>query len=127
MKIWLPLITVLAFGASIESSFAAVVLQDDFDSSTAITNWPGDTVFRSVPGPGNVNGSPSVDLVGTADGFGNLAFSGNSVDLDGTTGSGFSPAGELQSVVSLALGTYVVQFELAGNERGAPTQTVEIR
>ena len=126
MKIWLPLITVLAFGASIESSFAAVVLQDDFDSSTAITNWPGDTVFRSVPGPGNVNGSPSVDLVGTADGFGNLAFSGNSVDLDGTTGSGFSPAGELQSVVSLALGTYVVQFELAGNERGAPTQTVEI-
>jgi hypothetical protein len=126
MKSWLPLIAALSFGASVQSSSAGMVLQDNFDSSTAVLNWPGDTVFKSIPGPGNVNGSPSVDLVGTADGYGSLAFSGNSVDLDGTTGSGFSPAGELQSVASLALGTYVVQFELAGNMRGAPAQTVEI-
>jgi hypothetical protein len=126
MKIWLPLIAALSFGASVQSSSAGMVLQDNFDSSTAVLNWSGDTVFKSIPQPGNVNGLPSVDLVGTADGYGYLAFAGNSVDLDGTTGSGFTPAGELQSVASLALGTYVVQFELAGNMRGGPAQTVEI-
>jgi hypothetical protein len=120
------LVASLALGASVQSSSAGVVIQDNFDSSTAVLNWAGDAVFRSIPQPGNVSGSPSVDLVGTADGFGNLAFSGNSVDLDGSTGSGFTPAGQIQSVASLALGTYVIQFEIAGNMRGAPSQTVQI-
>jgi hypothetical protein len=126
MKVWFPVLAALALGASVQSSHAGVVISDNFDSSTAVLNWAGDGVFNTFPGPGNVNGQPSVDLVGAADGFGNLAFSGNSVDLDGSTGSGFSPAGAIKSVTSLALGTYVVQFELAGNMRGAPSQTVAI-
>ena len=55
-----------------------------------------------------------------------LVFSGNSVDLDGTTGSGNSPAGELQSITSLTTGNYTVQFMFAGNERGATAETTVI-
>jgi hypothetical protein len=59
--------------------------------------------------------------------FDNLAYStGNSVDLDGSTGTGFTPAGELQSVVSLAKGDYTVSFLLAGNLRGAFNQTTVV-
>jgi hypothetical protein len=83
------------------------------------------TVFRSIPQPGNVQGLPSVDLVGPGF-FANLAFSGNSVDLDGSTGNGNNPSGELQSVASLALGNYTVSFLLAGNLRGAPAQTTTV-
>jgi hypothetical protein len=104
---------------------AGVVLSDNFDAGTAQGNWAGDTTFLSIPQPGNVNGSPSVDLVG-AGFFDNLAFSGNSVDLDGSTGNGNNPSGELQSVASLTSGTYEVQFELAGNLRGATAQTTTI-
>ncbi len=48
------------------------------------------------------------------------------VDLDGSTGSGFTPAGVLQSVDTLALGNYEVSFYLAGNLRGAPGQTTTV-
>lgn len=64
MKLMIPVIAALALGASVQSSSAAIVLQDDFDGPTAQANWPGDAVFRSIPQPGNVSGSPSVDLVG---------------------------------------------------------------
>src|ERR1700748_663358 len=87
---------------SAQASFAGLVLQDNFAASTRPLNWSGDTTFKSIPQPANVQGSPSVDLVG-GNLFGNLAFSGNSVDLDGSTGNGNKPAGELQSVMSLAL------------------------
>jgi hypothetical protein len=110
----------------IQNANAYIVLQDNFDSDTAVLNWPGDSVFQSVIPPGSI-GTPSVDLVGVGDGFGNLAFSGNSVDLDGTTGSGNYPAGSLQSVISLPKGTYVVSFELAGNLRQAPAQITVVQ
>jgi hypothetical protein len=48
---------------------------------------------------------------------------GNSVDLDGSTGSGNFPAGELRSFMSFAQGNYIVQFDFAGNLRDAPAQT----
>ncbi|HWY63127.1 MAG TPA: PEPxxWA-CTERM sorting domain-containing protein [Rhizomicrobium sp.] len=115
-------LTTLGVGAA----NAAVVLSDNFDASVAVLNWAGDATFVSIPGPGNVIGMPSVDLVGPADGFGILAFSGNSVDLDGTTGTGFSPVGEIQSLASLVLGNYSVSFELAGNLRGAFNQTTAV-
>jgi hypothetical protein len=106
---------------------ATVVFSDNFNSDTAMLNWPGDSVFLSIPQPGNVPGKPSVDLVGVGDGYGNLADGpGNSVDLDGTTGNGNNPAGELQSVDSLPLGNYTVQFDLAGNLRGAYAQTTVV-
>jgi hypothetical protein len=122
-------VAVLAAGAWAQGAMAGVVLSDNFDAGTAQGNWPGDTVFRSIPQPGNVPGMPSVDLVGPGF-FDNLAYStGNSVDLDGSTGSGNVPAGELQSVTSLPTGNYTVSFLLAGNLRTSaanPTVAVSI-
>ena len=116
----------LAVVLGVASANAGVVLSDNFDSSVAQGNWAGDSVFLSIPQPGNVQGLPSVDLVGPGY-FGNLAYlTGNSVDLDGSTGNGNSPAGELQSVASLALGDYTVQFLLAGNLRGAAAETTTV-
>ena len=115
-----------AIFAGAPSAHAGVVLSDNFDADTPTLNWPGDSVFQSIPQPGNVAGLPSVDLVSASDGFANLVFHGNSVDLDGTTGSGNSPAGELQSITSLSTGSYTVQFEFAGNERGAPPETTVV-
>jgi|SRR5665213_929016 len=125
MKRLLPFIAVLAFAASAQGASAAIIT-DNFDSSTAELNWPGDGTFLSIPQPGDVNGLPSVDLVAAINSYGITTFSGNTVDLDGSTGSGNTPAGELQSVVSLATGNYVVQFELAGNQRGQPNQTTQV-
>jgi hypothetical protein len=122
---WLPVIAALALGASAQSSFADIVLQDNFDSSAARGNWAGDSVFQSIPQPGNVQGFPSVDLVGPGF-FPELAFSGNSVDLDGSTGNGIDPTGQLQSVASFGLGDYAVTFMLSGNHRGAPQQTTVV-
>ena len=115
-----------AIFAGAPSAYAGVVLSDNFDSDNPMLNWPGDGVFQSIPQSGNVQGLPSVDLVSASDGFGNLVFQGNSVDLDGSTGSGNSPAGELQSIASLSTGSYTVQFEFAGNERGAPAETTVV-
>jgi hypothetical protein len=128
---WKTLAATAALLAGIAGAQAAnagtVVLSDNFDNDAPVVlNWPGDATFLSIPQPGNVGGMPSVDLVGTADGFGNLAFSGNSVDLDGSTGTGFTPAGEIQSIASLPTGNYTVSFELAGNLRGAPVQITEV-
>jgi hypothetical protein len=119
-------ILAVAIFAGAPGVHASVVLSDNFDVDTPTLDWSGDSVFQSIPQPGNVAGLPSVDLVSASDGFGNLVFQGNSVDLDGTTGSGNSPAGELQSVMSLATGNYTVQFEFAGNERGALPETTVI-
>ena len=115
-----------AIFAGAPSAYAGVVFSDNFDADTPTLNWPGDGVFQSIPQPGNVQGLPSVDLVSASDGFPGLVFSGNSVDLDGTTGSGNSPAGELQSLTSLTTGNYTVQFMFAGNERGATPETTVI-
>ncbi len=118
--------TVAACGSWAQTSFASPLIYDNFDASTGQGNWPGDSVFISIPQPGNVPGLPSVDLVGPTY-FDNLAYStGSSVDLDGSTGTGNHPAGELQSTFSLPVGNYVVTFLLAGNLRGATPQTTVI-
>ena len=127
MKFISLIVAGIALVGSAQASFASIVLQDNFDASTPTGNWPGDGTFRSIPQPGDVQGKPSVDLVGGSF-FGSLAFGGgNSVDLDGSTGNGNNPAGELQSVQSLALGTYTVTFELSGNQRGQAEQTTQIQ
>jgi hypothetical protein len=41
-------------------------------------------------------------------------------------GNGNTPAGQLQSVISLALGSYLVEFELAGNQRIPGNQTTRV-
>jgi hypothetical protein len=127
MKIMFPVLAALAFVASAQSASAGVVISDNFDATPgSILNWAGDTTFLSIPQPGNVQGLPSVDLVAASNPWGVTTFFGNTVDLDGSTGSGNTPAGELQSIKSLVSGTYVVQFELAGNQRGQPNQTTKV-
>jgi hypothetical protein len=127
MRALFPIVAALALGATMQSASATVFIQDAFDAGTPNTlNWPGDSAFLSIPQPGNVNGKPSVDLVGALNNFGITTFSGNSVDLDGSTGTGFSPSGELQSTTSLALGNYFVSFEISANQRSAPLQGVTV-
>jgi hypothetical protein len=127
----LALAASVAFATWSHHAQAAVVLSDNFTSmgQVPMDNWQGDTVFTSMPDP-SVPGSSSVDLVGSVNGsnFPNLAPSAtlNAVDLDGSEGTGFSPSGDLVSNVSLSTGTYEVSFWLAGNMRGAPTQTTTI-
>jgi hypothetical protein len=124
---YVSLLAVAVLALSAQGASAGVVIQDNFDSSAPVLNWTGDTVFQSIPQPGNVNGLPSVDLVASGTyGITTLSGTGNTVDLDGSTGYANNPAGELQSIASLTLGTYVVQFEMSGNQRGAGTQTTVV-
>jgi hypothetical protein len=118
MKAIIPVITAIALGSSVQvASAATVVLSDDFGSSPSSTlNWPGDGIFQSVPAPGNVGGQPSVDLVSAVNGYGITTYSGNSVDLDGSTGTGHSPAGQLVSWASFT-GDFTLSFALSGNQR----------
>src|SRR6185312_2008898 len=134
-----------ALFVSSQTASAAVVtsLSDNFTTGeTPALNWTGDTVFAPVPNP-PVNGSASVDLVTANPAFPTAFYPTlvpnptnaplyptiqglNAVDLDGTTGSGFNPAGVLQSVNQLAAGSYTVSFYVAGNLRGAPGQTLQV-
>jgi hypothetical protein len=129
--------------ASVQAASAAVVLSDNFTTGeTPALNWTGDNVFVPVPNP-PVNGQASVDLVTSNTAFPNAYYPTlapnatnaplytniqglNAVDLDGSTGVGFTPAGVLQSKDQLAAGSYVVSFYLAGNLRGAPGQTTQV-
>jgi hypothetical protein len=115
----------LAFGMS--AANASTVLSDNFDNDSNVSlNWTGDSVFVPVPNTPTA-GLPSVDLVGSADGFASLAYQGGvSLDLDGSEGTGFSPSGEIQSVATLVAGDYTVTFLLAGNLRGATPQTTRV-
>jgi hypothetical protein len=117
---------ILVLGAAPSAAVAAVFLSDNFNGDPRELNWPGDAVFTSTPPPGNVQGLPSVDLVGP--GFFSLCApgQGNCVDLDGSTGNGNFPAGQLTSNASFGPGTYTVHFALAGNERGAAPETTDI-
>jgi hypothetical protein len=107
-----------------QSSEAGVVLSDNFNSDTQTLNWNGDAVFNVVPSP-PVSGQASVDLIGT--GFYDFyPGHGNYLDLDGSTGYGFSPAGVVTSVASFGAGTYNLTFDLGGNARAAPAETTVI-
>jgi len=139
MKRILALGAALTFGLTAQTALASPVtsISDNFTTGdTPTLNWAGDSVFSSITPPNSV-GSPSVDLVGGSL-FGNLAPNGsnapsplatsnfNAVDLDGTTGSGNLPAGELQSKDSLLLGNYHVSFWLSGNQRDDLTPKITL-
>jgi len=105
---------------------AGVVLSDNFNSDTQALDWPGDSVFTSVAVPQIGGQVSSTDLIGP--GFYNYcqAGQGNCVDLDGSSGSGNNPAGELLSTSSIGAGTYTLTFDLSGNDRGAAAQTTDV-
>ncbi|MGH6992997.1 MAG: PEPxxWA-CTERM sorting domain-containing protein [Caulobacteraceae bacterium] len=102
-------------------SSAGVVLSDNFDSDAAMLNWSGDASFSSIDSPA------STDLVSNGT-YGITCFggAGGCVDLDGTTGSGNNPAGVLRSNAAFAAGSYILSFELSGNQRGATAQTTSV-
>ncbi len=101
---------------------AGAVLTDTFDGDApAGLNWAGDAVFTSTGAPG------SVDLIGAPPPFFDLQpGNGYYVDLDGSSGGGNDPAGQLTSVLSFGPGAYTLTFDLAGNLRGAPDQTTTV-
>ncbi len=121
------LVATAALALSAVSAHAGtVVLVDNFDSDAQTLNWPGDAVFTSQPPPGNVDGLPSVDLIGTGGPFDFQPGHGNYVDLDGSTAEGNTPAGDLVSNAPFGAGTYDLSFLLAGNLRGTPAQTLDV-
>jgi len=91
-------------------SQAQVVFSDNFNSNTTLG-------LNDAPAGWSVaNGT--VDVVGAADGWGQLCKSGGVVciDLDGST----SNAGELsRSFAGIAGTTYVATFDMAGNQRSS--------
>jgi hypothetical protein len=124
-KLVLAAVLAVAGAASVSGANAGVVLSDNFDVGNGKPNYSGDAIFESIPQPGNVLHDPSVDLVGPGF-FPALAFSGDSIDLDGSTGYNDNPTGEILSYQSLGLGDYKVSFELAGNLRDWPAQTTVV-
>jgi len=111
--------SLVAAALSASAASGAVLLSDNFDSDTQALNWTGDATFSSTGAPA------STDLIGT--GFFDLyPGHGNYVDLDGSSGIGNLPAGQLTSTASFGPGSYTLSFLLGGNARGAPDQTTTI-
>ncbi len=113
------------------SANAGTVFSDNFNSEnggsgalnyTGFANWNVGSYTGSPAGQGPVIGnSGSVDLIGN--GFYNF-YPGNGlyVDLDGSTGN----AGILTSKMTFGPGTYVISFDLGGNDRSAPDNNVTV-
>jgi hypothetical protein len=119
---WRSLLTVVGLLTGLtwaQSASAAVVLTDDFNSDAQVLNFVGDATFTSTSPPA------SVDLIGTGF-FDFYPGHGNYVDLDGSSGSGNNPAGQLTSNSSFGPGNYSLSFLLGGNDRGAPAQTTVV-
>ncbi|WP_309644272.1 PEPxxWA-CTERM sorting domain-containing protein [Phenylobacterium sp.] len=113
------LLAVAAWGSS---ASATVVLYDNFDGEGPGDDlvWNGDSVFVPTSPPS------SVDLIGVGGSYDFLPGNGSYLDLDGSSGSGLNPAGEITSISSFGAGTYTLTFLLAGNQRGAANQTTKI-
>jgi hypothetical protein len=118
-KLLVAALALAGFMASGANSFAGIVLQDNFNSDSQTLNWAGDSVFQSTGAPA------SVDLIGN--GFFDFhPGNGGYVDLDGSTGSGHNPAGQLTSIATFGPGSYVLTFTLGGNARDAANQTTVV-
>jgi hypothetical protein len=122
MKIYLAGAVALVAGLALAaSSNAAVVLSDNFDAAVPDQlNWAGDSVFLATSPPG------SVDLIGAGGSFDFYPGNGSYLDLDGSSGTGNDPAGEITSILSFGPGSYTLSFYLGGNARGAPAQTTRV-
>jgi hypothetical protein len=127
----MALLATAAVSAFASTAQAGIVLHDDFTTTDPINqvpvlNWLGDNTFVPVPAT-PLPGTPSVDLVGPVNIYGITTPPGlNVVDMDGSTGTGFSPAGEIQSVASLAAGSYTLSFWVSGNQRTDTSRSLDI-
>ncbi len=103
------------------SASASTVLSDNFDAAVPDQlNWAGDSVFLPTSPPG------TVDLIGAGGSFDFYPGNGSYLDLDGSSGTGNDPAGEITSIASFGPGFYTLSFFLGGNARGAVPQTTRV-
>jgi hypothetical protein len=111
------ILTVMASRSVVAQQFE-LLFYDDFDSENGQQgelNYSGFKNWRVVSG--------SVDLIGAGTPYDFLPGNGLYVDLDGTT----NQAGTLESnAISTVGGDHVVQFFLAGSQRGGGTDFVEV-
>lgn len=96
----------------IGSASATVVFSDDFNSYTA-----------AIPAPSSFGGwnviSGSVDIIGLSP-YDYFPSNGKYLDLDGSTGNG----GEISTSAIFGPGSYVINFDLAGSQRGDSNDVV---
>ncbi len=103
----------LAFSGSLH---ATTLLSENFDELTTALGVVNAGAFSTVNGT-------NVDIVGASNGWGALcagAESGNCIDMDGTGGN---PLGQLQSNMLFGAGSYLLSFDLVGNQRGGSATT----
>jgi PEP-CTERM motif len=105
--------TLLLSLAFAQAGHAAVVLSDNFDSTTPTLNATSTAAFNTTGG--------TVDVVANGT-FGVTCAGGNCLDLDGST----NHVGTITSKSSFAAGFYTLSFDLSGNQRGAANQTTTI-
>ncbi|SFR58461.1 PEP-CTERM protein-sorting domain-containing protein [Marinobacter daqiaonensis] len=100
---------------------ATVIFQDDFDSEGApgasVLNYNSFTNWTVTDGSVDLLADPNSWGIGCAGG------TGKCVDMDGSSGN----AGTLNSnMFTLAAGTYALLFDISGNQRNAPDDTMEV-
>jgi hypothetical protein len=89
---------------------AAVLLNENFDELTQQLTVTSVGAFSTINGTNvDVVGEPTFDLC-------NGPESGNCVDMNG---SGGNPQGQLQSNMTFAAGSYLLSFDLIGDQRGS--------
>jgi hypothetical protein len=95
------------------SKAGLTVFSEDFEKYKVDAYWDGDGVWTVSDG--------SVDLYGPGVHWGKLAPT-NFLDMDGST----NDAGKitLKDAISLAPGAYVLSFDIGGNKRSKPDDTV---
>lgn len=112
--------SILACALATSVSGATITgLNENFNELTAALGVTSVGAFQTINGT-------NVDIVGPANGFGALCAapeSGNCIDMDGTGGN---PIGQLQTVNEFAAGTYLLSFDLIGNQRTGGTSSVTV-
>lgn len=108
------IIAAALLGAS--AAQAAPVFSDNFDTDSYALN------AINFNGGWAVSGG-TVDIIGVGTPFDLVPGHGKYIDLDGSTNN----AGIFQNAITLVAGqTYTLSFSLAGNNRGAGSDTVEV-
>ncbi len=109
------LAAIILFGLSV-TLHATPLLYENFDELTPALGVFSAGAFSAVNGT-------NIDIVGATNGWGALcagAESGNCLDMDGTGGN---PLGQLRSNLLFSAGTYLLSFDLVGNQRGGNSTT----
>jgi PEP-CTERM motif len=110
-QIFMTLTAITMFGLT-TSMHATTLLSENFNELTPQLSVTSAGEFQTINGT-------NVDVVGAANGYAYLCAApegGNCIDLDGTGGN---PQGQLRSNQLFAAGTYLLSFDLIGNERGS--------